>query len=166
MVLKRRAFIGSHTERPAELPSLGAKMTFEILVVEDNPMDVELVREALRGWKTPSNVHVVENGDDALSFLRRVHPYRCAPVPNLILLDLNLPKKSGLEVLEEIKNNADFSRIPVIVLTTSDREADVSQAYMLHANCYLTKSLEISIFFEKVRAIEEFWLNHARLPRA
>ena len=139
-------------------------MAFEILVVEDNPMDVELVTEALREWSNPPNISVVKDGDEAIRFLRRIADYSSAPQPSLILLDLNLPKKSGVEVLAEIKNDAELTQIPVIVLTTSDREADVSQAYKLHANCYVTKTLEIAIFFEKVKAIEEFWILHARLP--
>jgi two-component system response regulator len=140
-------------------------MAFEILLVEDNPGDVELVTEALAGWTTASHVSVVDNGDDALRFLRRQANYAGAPSPNLILLDLNLPKKSGVEVLTEIKNDAVLARIPVIVLTTSDRETDVATAYSLHANCYMTKPLEIDDFMNKVKAIENFWLQHVRLPR-
>ena len=137
----------------------------EILVVEDNPSDVELVREALSVWVTPSNVSVVNDGEKAIRFLRRESPYVSAPVPDLILLDLNLPRKSGYEVLQEIKGDQLLARIPVIVLTTSDREYDVVKTYTLHANCYLTKPLEIDEFIEKVRSIERFWLNHVRLPR-
>jgi chemotaxis family two-component system response regulator Rcp1 len=140
-------------------------MAFEILLVEDNPGDVELVTEALAGWTIPSHVSVVDNGDDALLFLRRQGPFSSAPVPDLILLDLNLPKKSGVEVLTEMKLDSGFARIPVIVLTTSDREADVRAAYALHANCYMTKGLEIDDFISKVKAIETFWLQHVRLPR-
>jgi two-component system response regulator len=141
-------------------------MPFEILVVEDNPMDVELVTEALAGWEVPAHVSVVENGDDAMQFLNRRGAYAFAPSPNLILLDLNLPKKSGVEVLREIKRDENLAPIPVIVLTTSDRESDVKKAYALHANCYMTKPLEIGDFIDKVKAIEQFWLHHARLPRA
>lgn len=140
-------------------------MAFEILIVEDNPMDVELVTEALRSWKTPTRISVVKDGDEALTFLRRGVPYSSAPCPNLILLDLNLPKMTGVQVLEQIKHDEELMRIPVIVLTTSDREADVSQAYDLHANCYLTKPLDIATFFDKVKAIEDFWIRHARLPQ-
>lgn len=141
-------------------------MAFEILVIEDNPMDVELVTEALAAWKTRTSISVVENGDDALQYLRASGRFSAAHRPNLILLDLNLPKKSGLEVLAEIKGDLELTRIPVIVLTTSDREADVSEAYTLHANCYMTKPLEITTFFEKFKAMEDFWIHQARLPRA
>jgi chemotaxis family two-component system response regulator Rcp1 len=138
---------------------------FEILLVEDNPSDVELVREALRGWTTPNQIAVVEDGVKALQYLRRQPPYGDCQVPQLILLDLNLPKKDGMEVLREIKEDEALSGIPVIVLTTSDRENDVRSAYSLHANCYLTKPLEIDDFMNKVQAIESFWLNFVRLPK-
>lgn len=137
----------------------------EILLVEDNPSDVELVREALNVWATPSHLSVVTDGEMAIRLLRQESPYLTAPIPDLILLDLNLPRKSGSEVLQDIKNDKVLSSIPVIVLTTSDREYDVVKAYSLHANCYLTKPLEIDEFIEKVRSIEGFWLNHVRLPR-
>ena len=136
-------------------------MRFEILLVEDNPMDVELVREALACWEVPAHVNVVEDGDEAMRFLRNCG-HRS---PSLILLDLNLPKKSGVEVLTEIKSDPELAEIPVIVLTTSDREMDVKRAYRLHANCYITKPLEIAEFMSKIKAIEQFWLQHARLPR-
>ena len=123
------------------------------------------MKEALAAWKTPCNLSVVENGDEALHFLRRSGTHHFAPLPNLILLDLNLPKKSGVVVLEEIKKVDALARIPVIVLTTSDRETDVRKAYSLHANCYLTKPLDINEFIDKIKAIEQFWLHYARLPR-
>lgn len=141
------------------------KEPFEILLVEDNPGDVELVREALTSWSSANHLSVVEDGDKAVRYLRRTAPYASALTPQLILLDLNLPKKDGNEVLREIKSDERLSAIPVIVLTTSDREHDVQTAYSLHANCYLTKPLEIGEFFDKVKAIEQFWLSHARLPR-
>lgn len=140
-------------------------MLFEILLVEDNPMDVELVTEALASWESPARLSVVEDGDAAVNFLRRVGTYAAAPTPNLILLDLNLPKRTGVEVLEEIKSDPLLAEIPVIVLTTSDRESDVKRAYRLHANCYLTKPLEIPEFIDKVKAIEQFWIHCVRLPR-
>ncbi len=138
---------------------------FEVLLVEDNPSDVELVREALAAWSSPIRLSVVDDGEKALHFVHRTAPYADAPVPELILLDLNLPKKDGLEVLREVKSDERLSQIPVIVLTTSDRENDVKKAYALHANCYLTKPLEMDDFIEKVRAIEQFWLMYARLPQ-
>jgi two-component system response regulator len=141
------------------------KVPFEILLVEDNPSDVELVQEALSVWNSPTHLSAVDDGEKALRFLHRKGPYAQAPTPELILLDLNLPKKDGIEVLQEIKNDGRLAQIPVIVLTTSDRENDVKKAYSMHANCYLTKPLEIDDFIAKVRAIEQFWLNHARLPR-
>lgn len=139
---------------------------FEILLVEDNPSDVELVQEALAVWAAPNRLSVVDDGDKAIRFIHRQHPYASAPVPELILLDLNLPKRDGIEVLREIKADSQLAQIPVIVLTTSDREQDVKKAYLLHANCYLTKPLEIYAFIEKIRAIEHFWLDCARLPRS
>lgn len=142
-----------------------ARVQFEVLLVEDNPSDVELVREALAVWTLPARLNVVDDGDKALCYVRHIAPYADAPVPELILLDLNLPKKDGLEVLREIKGDARLAQIPIIVLTTSDRENDVKKAYALHANCYLTKPLEIDDFIEKVRAIEQFWLTYARLPQ-
>lgn len=143
-----------------------ARVPFEILLVEDNPTDVELVQEALAVWESPTRLSVVDDGDKALRFVRRDAPYQGAPTPELILLDLNLPKKDGLEVLLELKSDPRLAQIPIIVLTTSDRENDVKKAYMLHANCYLTKPLEIDAFIEKVRGIEQFWLHHARLPHS
>jgi two-component system, chemotaxis family, response regulator Rcp1 len=147
-----------------ELKSM-TRPSFDILLVEDNPSDVELVQEALAAWKTPARLSVVDDGDKAMRFLHRTGPYADAPVPQLILLDLNLPKKDGVEVLREVKSDENLSMIPLIVLTTSDSENDVKRAYRLHANCYLTKPLEIDAFIEKVRAIEQFWLAHARLPQ-
>jgi two-component system, chemotaxis family, response regulator Rcp1 len=138
---------------------------FEILLVEDNPGDVELVREAVRGWTIPNQIAVVDDGVKAMQYLRRQPPYSDRHTPRLILLDLNLPKKDGMEVLREIKSDDSLSGIPVIVLTTSDRENDVRSAYSLHANCYITKPLEIDDFMSKVQAIESFWLNFVRLPR-
>ena len=137
---------------------------FEILLVEDNPSDAELVVEALSVWKSSTRLTVVDDGEKALLFIQRRAPYADSPVPDLILLDLNLPKKDGIEVLREIKRDERTAAIPIIVLTTSDREQDVQRAYAYHANCYLTKPLEIDAFIAKVRAIEEFWLTHARLP--
>ncbi|HEY3742727.1 MAG TPA: response regulator [Bryobacteraceae bacterium] len=132
--------------------------------MEDNPSDVELVEEALAVWKARTRLSVVDDGDKAIRFLQRKGQYSDSPVPELILLDLNLPKKDGIEVLREVKGSGDLALIPLIVLTTSDRENDVKKAYSLHANCYITKPLEIDAFIDKIRAIEQFWLTHARLP--
>ena len=140
------------------------KEPFQILLVEDNPSDVELVREALSAWTSATNLVVAEDGEQAVRYLRRNASYAEEPAPDLILLDLNLPKKDGAEVLQDIKNDENLRSIPVIVLTTSDREQDVRRAYSLHANCYLTKPLEIDEFVDKVKAIEDFWLTYARLP--
>jgi CheY-like chemotaxis protein len=142
-----------------------SKIPIEILLVEDNPSDVELVREALTVWSTPTHLSTVDDGEKAVRFLHHEGFYEKAAVPDLILLDLNLPRKNGTEVLRDIKADERLSTIPVIVLTTSDREQDVKNAYRLHANCYLTKPLEMEEFIQKVQAIEEFWLGHVRLPK-
>lgn len=141
------------------------KQNVQILLVEDNPADVGLVEEAFRDGKLLCDLHVAEDGVAALQFLRQQGNFSKSPTPDLILLDLNLPKKDGREVLEEVKADPALRQIPVIVLTTSDDEADVLRAYGLHANCYLTKPVEMDDFLNKVRAIEEFWLTFARLPR-
>ena len=138
----------------------------EILIIEDNPSDVELVQEALAVWKSPTHLNVVDDGEKALDFIHQRGQYATAPKPELILLDLNLPKVNGIEVLRAAKSDEALAKIPIIVLTTSDRENDVQLAYTLHANCYLTKPLEIDAFIDKVRAIEQFWFTYARLPHA
>lgn len=137
---------------------------FEILLVEDNPGDVLLTREAFKDARIAHRLSIAEDGEQALSFLRRNGPYHDAPRPDLILLDLNLPKKDGRELLDEIKNDPALQAIPVIVLTTSDAEQDVWKAYKLHANCYLTKPIEVDDFLRKVRSVEDFWLTVVRLP--
>ena len=136
-----------------------------ILLVEDSPTDALLAQEALRSAKVWSNVHLVEDGEEALAFLRREGPYAHAPRPDLILLDLNLPKKGGREVLEEIKTDPDLRDIPVVVLTTSQDAGDVSKAYNLHANCYITKPVDFLQFTEVVQAIAYFWFAVVTLPR-
>ncbi len=136
----------------------------EILLVEDSPGDVRLTREALRDGKVRNNLSVVTDGVEALAFLRREGRYADAPRPDVILLDLNLPKKDGREVLEELKTDAALSRIPVVVLTTSGAETDIVRSYELHANCFITKPLDLDEFFSAVRAIKDFWLSNARLP--
>lgn len=137
----------------------------QILLVEDNPGDVGLVEEAFSEGRLLHDLHVAQDGVVALQFLKRHGKYADAPVPDLILLDLNLPRKDGRELLEDIKQDSTLREIPVIVLTTSDDEADVHRAYKLYANCYLTKPVDMDDFLNKVRAIEDFWLTMVRLPR-
>lgn len=140
--------------------------SIDILLVEDNPGDVRLTREALKEAKLGNELHVVEDGVEAMAFLRRRGAHRNAVRPDLILLDLNLPLKNGREVLAEIKNDPKLRRIPVVVLTTSQAEADVVKAYDLHANCYITKPVDLDQFLTVVRAIEDFWLTIVKLPAA
>ncbi len=137
----------------------------EILLVEDNPGDVELTREALDAAKVANRLHVVDDGADAVEFLFRRGKYANAPRPDIILLDLNLPKKDGRQVLSEIKANADLAQIPVVVLTTSQAEEDILRAYQLHANCYITKPVDFNQFLRIVSTIEEFWLSVVKLPK-
>lgn len=135
-----------------------------ILLVEDNPGDADLAREALENSKVNNELHVVEDGERAMSFLRREGPYTEAPRPDLILLDLNLPKKDGRQVLAEIKDDDCLKRIPVVILTTSQAEEDVLKTYNLHANCYITKPIDLNQFIHVVRSIEDFWLSIVILP--
>lgn len=141
-----------------------AGRAIEILMVEDNPGDVRLTVEALKDGKVRNRLNVVEDGVEALAFLRREGKYAQAPRPDLILLDLNLPKKDGREVLAEVKADPDLRRIPVVVLTTSRAEEDVLRAYDLNANCYITKPVSLDQFIKVVRSIEEFWLTIVKLP--
>ena len=136
----------------------------EILLVEDSPGDVRLTREALTANKFRNNLHVVEDGVQALAFLRKQGKHATAPRPNLILLDLNLPKKDGREVLAEIKGNGDLRRIPVVVLTTSGAEEDILKAYDLNANCYVTKPVNLDSFIKVVKSIQSFWVTIVELP--
>ncbi len=136
----------------------------EILLVEDNPGDVRLTREALKDSKIVNNLHVVVDGVEAMAFLRREGKFADAPRPDIILLDLNLPRKSGNEVLAEIKQDEDFKRIPVVVLTTSDDERDILTSYNLHANCYITKPVDLPRFVTIVKNIENFWFSIVKLP--
>ena len=138
--------------------------SIEILLVEDNPGDVRLTQEALRDSKLHNRLSVVEDGVEALAFLKREGHYNDSPRPDIILLDLNLPRKSGREVLEEIKQDDVLKRIPVVVLTTSEDERDVMASYNLHANCYITKPVDFSQFITIVRNIKEFWVTIVRLP--
>jgi CheY-like chemotaxis protein len=136
----------------------------EILLVEDNPGDERLTREALKEGKVYSNLHWVKDGVEAMEFLRREGKYRDVPRPDIILLDLNLPKKDGREVLHDIKNDDALKRIPVVVLTTSKAEEDVLRTYNLHANCYVTKPVDLEKFIVVVKSIDVFWLTVVTLP--
>ncbi|OGI47259.1 MAG: response regulator [Candidatus Muproteobacteria bacterium RBG_16_65_34] len=136
----------------------------EILLVEDNPGDVRLTREALKDGKVLNRLNVVTDGVEAMEYLRRQGQYAAAPRPDVILLDLNLPRKDGREVLAELKVDPELKRIPVVVLTTSDAEKDVLKAYDLHANCYITKPMDLMQFTTVVRAAEDFWLTIVKLP--
>lgn len=136
----------------------------EILLVEDNPGDVRLAKEALNENKVKNNLHVVEDGVSAMEFLHRQGKYQNATRPDLILLDLNLPKKDGREVLAEIKADPDLKRIPVVMLTISKAEEDIIRAYDLHVNCYITKPINLDQFIKVVQSIEDFWLTIVKLP--
>ncbi len=137
----------------------------EILLVEDNPGDADLAREALDSGKFHNNLSVVGDGEAAMAFLRHEGVYADAPHPDLILLDLNLPKKDGREVLAEIKSDDNLKRIPVVILTTSCAEEDVLKTYNLHCNCYITKLIDLKQFFKVVKSIEDFWLSIVVLPK-
>ncbi|MBA1343619.1 MAG: putative methanogenesis regulatory protein FilR2 [ANME-2 cluster archaeon] len=137
----------------------------EILLVEDNPGDVRLTQEVLNDGKVRNNMSVVKDGVDAVSFLKQTGGYADAPRPDIVLLDLNLPKKDGREVLAEIKADSDLKNIPVVVLTTSGAEQDIVKAYDLHANCYITKPVDLDQFIRVIRSIEDFWLTIVKLPR-
>jgi CheY-like chemotaxis protein len=136
----------------------------EVLLVEDDPGDVVLVTEAFEQNKVHNRLHTVQDGVEALQFLRREPPYLDSPSPDLILLDLNLPRKDGREVLEEIKADRELRRIPVVVLTTSKAEEDVLRSYDLHANAYVTKPVDFERFIEVVRQIDEFFVSVVKLP--
>jgi chemotaxis family two-component system response regulator Rcp1 len=136
----------------------------EILLVEDNPGDVRLTTEALKEGKVWNRLSVARDGVAALEFLRHQAPYEDAPKPDLILLDLNLPKKDGREVLAEIKQDEQLRNIPVVVLTTSKAEEDVLRSYKLRANCFITKPVDLEQFMSVVRAVEDFWLCIVKLP--
>lgn len=136
----------------------------DVLLVEDNPGDVRLTREALEETGQNVRLSVVNDGIEALYFLRREGPYGNVPRPDLILLDLNLPKKDGREVLAEIKTDDDLKMIPVVVMTTSDARPDIRRAYSLHANCYVTKPADFDAFVGLVQSIEQFWLSVAKVP--
>jgi CheY-like chemotaxis protein len=137
----------------------------DILLVEDDPGDVLMTREALEHHKVSNTLHVVSDGVEAMRFVRRQPPYEDVPRPGLILLDLNLPRKNGQEVLAELKASPDLRVIPVVILTTSAAEEDILRSYNLHANAYITKPVEFDRFVEVVRQIDDFFLTVVKLPR-
>ncbi len=136
----------------------------DILLVEDNPGDARLAIEALKEGKVLNRLHVVPDGVEAMSFLRRQGTYPDAPRPHVILLDLNLPRMDGRQVLAEVKKDDDLKRIPIVVLTTSQAEQDVVKSYDLHANCYITKPVDLDSFITVIRSIEDFWCTIVKLP--
>jgi CheY-like chemotaxis protein len=147
------------------MQSIGTDATpIEVLLVEDSPGDVRLTREAFKDAKVHINFHVAPDGTEAMAFLCREGKYANAPRPDLILLDLNLPKKDGREVLAEIKENPALKSIPVVVLTTSAFEADILRSYQCHANCYITKPVAFDGFLKVVNSIDNFWLSVVKLP--
>lgn len=139
----------------------------DLLLVEDSPSDAELTMDTLREGRIRNlRIHWVEDGEEAMAFLRREGRHAAVPRPELILLDLDMPRMNGLEVLAEIKKHPDWKRIPVIMMTASIDEEDILSAYSQHANCYVTKPIDFDEFIEAVRSIEDFWLSVARLPAA
>jgi chemotaxis family two-component system response regulator Rcp1 len=137
----------------------------EVLLVEDSSGDVRLTREAFKDAKVHINLHVVSDGTKAMAFLLRQGEHANAPRPDLVLLDLNLPKKDGREVLQEIKESPTLKSIPVVILTTSASEADILRSYRLHANCYITKPVDLDGFLKVIKSIDSFWLSVVKLPR-
>jgi chemotaxis family two-component system response regulator Rcp1 len=137
----------------------------EVLLVEDSPGDVRLTREAFKDAKVHINLHVAADGMQAMAFLNREGEHAQAPRPDMILLDLNLPKKDGREVLAEIKESPALKTIPVVILTTSASEADILRSYRLHANCYIAKPVDLDGFLKVVKSIDSFWLSVVKLPR-
>jgi two-component system, chemotaxis family, response regulator Rcp1 len=137
----------------------------DILLVEDSPEDVELTKEALKEGKFANVLNVVKDGVEAIDYLKKKGKYTSAKRPDLILLDLNLPKKNGHEVLAEIKQDEDLKVIPVAILTTSESEQDVIKTYKMHANCYITKPVDLNQFIKVVKAVEDFWFSIVKLPR-
>ncbi len=138
--------------------------TVEILLVEDNSADVRLIRETFKDFKIQNNLSVAVDGAEAVAFLKREGKYADAPRPDVVLLDLNLPKKSGFEVLQEIRSVESLKRIPVVVLSTSDSESDIMKSYDLNANCFVTKPVGLDEFIKIVMSIENFWLSVVKLP--
>jgi len=148
----------SHPTDPGKL------RVVDVLLVEDDPGDVLMTREAFEASQMPSTLHVVGDGEQAMHFLRRTNDFTGAPRPSLILLDLNLPRRNGLEVLAELKADHDLLTIPVVVLTTSHAEADIAASYRLHANAYITKPPSFDLFTEAIRQVDDFFLTLVELP--
>ena len=148
----------SHPTDPGKL------RVVDVLLVEDDPGDVLMTREAFEASQMPSTLHVVGDGEQAMHFLRRTNDFTGAPRPSLILLDLNLPRRNGLEVLAELKADHDLLTIPVVVLTTSHAEADIAASYRLHANAYITKPPSFDLFTEAIRQVDDFFLTLVQLP--
>lgn len=146
------------------MSNLSLKKLTEILLVEDNPGDVRLTQEVLREGKILNHLSVVSDGVQAIEFLKKQGQFAHSPRPDLILLDLNLPRKDGWEVLAEIKSSPNLKRIPVVILTTSQAEEDILTAYDSYANCYIPKPIDLEQFIRVVRSIEEFWLSIVKLP--
>jgi two-component system, chemotaxis family, response regulator Rcp1 len=136
----------------------------QVLLVEDNPGDVRLTREAFLDAKVHLEMHVAGDGVEAMEFLQRAGAYAQSPRPDLILLDLNLPRKDGREVLAEIKGHPSLKSIPVVILTTSAADADIERSYLLHANCYISKPVDLEGFLKVIRCIDDFWLSVVKLP--
>jgi len=161
---------GVRTARPQTRASLMSQNTrgepIEILLVEDNEDDANLTIDALRDGRVRNRITHVENGVEAMAFLRREGKYASAPRPDLILLDLNMPRKNGREVLEEVKGDPELRCIPVVVMTSSDDEKDILGAYQRHVNCYITKPLDLDQFVAVVKSIESFWFTIVKLPAA
>jgi CheY-like chemotaxis protein len=145
------------------LPSVSPRL-IDILLVDDDEGDVLLTTKALKQGKVVNSMHVARDGVEAMDFLHRVGPFDDAPRPDLILLDLNMPRKDGRETLTEIKNDAQLRTIPVVILTTSDSERDVAMMYNLHANCFVTKPVDLGQFIRMVQEIKEFWFTIVKLP--
>lgn len=156
------------TTQPWNNPMMNGSdgIPIEILLVEDNPDDADLTLSALRDARVRNRVTVLDDGVEAIAYLRRQGHYKDAVRPDLILLDLNLPRKNGREVLAEIKQDPSLRRIPVVIMTSSDDEKDILAAYNLHVNCYVTKPVDLDQFIKVVRSIEHFWLSVVKLPAA
>jgi len=152
--------------RESPMTNHGHGDMIEVLLVEDSPDDADLTIDALREGKVRNRVSVVEDGVEAMAFLRRQGKYANAPRPDLILLDLNMPRKNGREVLAEVKQDPNLRRIPVVVMTSSDEEEDILAAYNLHVNCYVTKPVDLPQFIRVVKSIEHFWFSIVKLPAA